>query len=94
MKNHDIIPVVATFDAGSKHTLCGCRRCACRPWAAEHCRRPLTVTTERKTLVWLCSCAASKTFPYCDGSHNPRNHMTIRQAIRAIAQDVWHNIRK
>lgn len=84
-----VMPVVTTFEPGQEYRLCGCRRCSTLPWAGNACTSPQTAACERKALVWLCSCKRSKTFPYCDGAHNPRNNMTLWQAIREIAGGLF-----
>ncbi|MDK2776598.1 MAG: CDGSH iron-sulfur domain-containing protein [Pseudomonadota bacterium] len=89
-----ITPVVVTFTPGQQYRLCGCRHCHSRPWAAADCTQPVMVCCTRKSLVWLCSCGGSTDFPYCDGSHNPRQHMSIRQAASELLADLWRRIRR
>ncbi|WP_430460609.1 CDGSH iron-sulfur domain-containing protein [Thalassolituus sp. LLYu03] len=84
MSGKPILPIVVTFEANTAQRLCGCRRCTSRPWADEHCSAVVEHRAKQKQLVWLCSCRGSLAYPYCDGTHNPRNSMSIWQAVKAI----------
>lgn len=80
------LPYVLTLEAGKSYRLCQCFHCP-DGIASSHCQRPLEIQCEQQQRVWLCSCGRSRQLPWCDGSHNPRQHYTFRQTCRALLQD-------
>ena len=90
----EIIPWVVTVEPSTTYQVCQCLRCQTAPWADENCPKKIDLRFTRKELIWLCSCGASRTMPYCDGTHNPRNNMTVMGAIKDLWNDLMSHFRK
>jgi len=91
---NDITPYVVTLNAGQTYQICQCGRCSSAPFAADNCPKAFSLHNRQKQLVWLCSCGRSAAMPYCDGSHNPRNEMSVWGALREMTQDLLGHFRK